>query len=391
MRPEWLLVPFLAIAAPSRAAAGPLEVSITEDPSGATVTVRDGSGALAEPKIAQSRRGLLLVFDGSVVPPGRVYSSSRRLRFVQTGQNGGRAVVRLVQRDAARGSFPEFMRTSRTEEAVEIRVLDAAPSPASLPAAQEPVVSPPGQAQPTVQSDPGKIAALAALAGNDAPSVTPSSPAASAAAASAPAAAPPAAPPVVEEAPSPPAGPALATEVAQPHVDPVAAAQPAPSPVSASLAAGRSDAPLTRFGLMTAVPSLAALGALGLWLQRRKRRSSGERRLEVAERVALGPKHQVVFVRVAGRELLLGATDQNLALLADLGPASPAAGTGSEPDAGGDDAGPPAHKVEAFKARLQAALVREATSSGREPAATPANGDPVWASAPRPLMHNEVA
>ena len=54
---------------------------------------------------------------------------------------------------------------------------------------------------------------------------------------------------------------------------------------------------------------LALLGAT-LWLLQRKglivQRRSGPRRLEVVERVALGPQHSLSLVRVSGKMMLVG-------------------------------------------------------------------------------------
>jgi flagellar biosynthetic protein FliO len=67
---------------------------------------------------------------------------------------------------------------------------------------------------------------------------------------------------------------------------------------------------------------VAALGGFLYIFKRfvkKHRRNNNQVNLEVISRVSLTPKNQLFVVKVEGKTLLIGATDQNLNTLAELG------------------------------------------------------------------------
>ena len=76
----------------------------------------------------------------------------------------------------------------------------------------------------------------------------------------------------------------------------------------------------TMWSLLMLVVVLGAIPA-SLWLLRRlqdlRPGGSAPRAMEIASQIALGPRERVVVLRLAGRELVLGVTAQQVTLLAE--------------------------------------------------------------------------
>lgn len=382
--------------APSVALAGKLDVSIDEHDGGAVVRIRSDETSIAQPDVARSKTGLLLFFPGETVEARRIYSKAARLRYVQTGTARGKAAVRIVQRPGARGSIREFAHLRPVPGGYEVEVVD------SYPAAPETKPAPAGDA-------PAPLNDAAAADGAAAATARPPSPTDTRhddtdrrllleRLADAPA--PPhdetADPPVASE----PAVAAAAEEAAAPTPDDDGT-DPAPAEANDAdvddtpLFAGEGDAPTAAeaAAIPTTGPSSLTtytfgaacllFGGAGLWwLGRTRKRRAGA--VEVRERIQIGPKQSVVCMRVAGRDLLIGATEHNVALLAEFA-SDGTAGTqrpvvGASPSASAPQAAPEApppsadsdakHRLEAFKRRLAAAMEHTPTAT-----ATPKDAD----------------
>ncbi len=91
--------------------------------------------------------------------------------------------------------------------------------------------------------------------------------------------------------------------------------------------------------------------------------------MEVTERINVGPKQTVLCVRVGGKDLLIGATEQGMSVLTEIDASAPSpsgasarpdpaapASSAPEPSPTSDPSLDPAARVAAFKARLAAAL-----------------------------------
>jgi flagellar biogenesis protein FliO len=132
-----------------------------------------------------------------------------------------------------------------------------------------------------------------------------------------------------------------------------------------------------------AIASLCAFAGLALWKAKKRRMPDQLESLRVVSKVALGPKQQIVWLVAGDRAMLVGATEQSIALISDLGRvrneasldfpvAAPA--PASDPTAG--------NKVAAFKQRLRVALSDEIAA--RSDAAMPEHlelltSEPKWA------------
>jgi len=209
---------------------------------------------------------------------------------------------------------------------------EPAPAPALEPTAAADAPGAPTQDAAGTASDDPLDATLAALADVGTPpalaaAAPPTSDAApnAAAAADLAAAAPGAdadATPLADP-PSPAAGVAVAGIEPQSFLDEANAAAPEGQARSAGLTG----------------PTLAILailigsGAIATALTRRRRGADLRARIELLDHVAVGPKQKVVCVRVGGRELLLGATDKDIRLLADVSAGQPAGTPGPAPAA----------------------------------------------------------
>ncbi len=65
------------------------------------------------------------------------------------------------------------------------------------------------------------------------------------------------------------------------------------------------------------------MGCLLVWLRHQKARA-GHGLLEIKDRLRLGPRQQVIALRVGDQTLLLGATGERLVLLSEVQEATPA-------------------------------------------------------------------
>ncbi len=393
---------------PAMALAGRLAVSVEERPDGAVIHLRTDDETIPEPDIARSPRGMLLFFPGQSVEAERIYSKSRRLRFVQTGTARGRAAVRVVQRPSARGHLREYAHLRPVPGGYDIEVIDSYPPALEKTSMAEADATPDTSATVNhTKAEAGatdtheRAAALAALVPEAAPQSPPEI------------VSDPAPPPATEgdivasnDAPKAPSEPNLDNE-------PEPTANPGPAPFDTQ-PLPNTPARAQVLDLDTPAPPDAAswwmggllllVGGAGLAVATRARSRRGGS-LEVREKVQLGPKQSVVCVRVGGRDLLIGATEHTVALLAELdadsadpptAPANPpVSGTdGKQPDA------PPtndatAAKLAAFKRRLAEAMADPATST--DPPTPDTSGvstgvefsipsrDPAW------VRHREVA
>jgi len=369
---RWLGAAALASAflAPSAAFAGELDIGLREHGNGIVVELR-GLAPDAMPKeVITSKTGALLFLADQKSPVRRIDAPAKhRLRYVQVGQAGKRVAVRIVQRKTATGSLAKFLRTESVPGGLDVYVEDAAPKPV-VAAAPTPPVAPP---IPT-ERDGATTAALARLA-----EVEPVAPA-PAPVASTIAAAP--AQPIA--APTPAIAPAV------PEAIDVVAVEPLPSSDDAlrqaSTTAEDPLAPTTppdgRTMGWIALASLSAFGALALWRARRRRTPPATDALRVVSRVTLGPKQHIVWLVAGDRALLVGATEQHIQLIADLGRAKTDPVLDAPmpvPVASNDPAG---GKIAAFKQRLRVAMGDEI--AGQDDRSLPAHlellgADPKWA------------
>lgn len=152
----------------------------------------------------------------------------------------------------------------------------------------------------------GLLAAAAPSAGSRRPLPAPAPLAAAPAAAPAPhdSIFPPSATPPLPEAPAAPVGRVLETGAVE---EPLLAPQSAP-------------------GLGSALPALvviASLGGLALYLARR-RPGTGQRLVQVLETASLGPRRQLVVVRLGDSLMLLGSSESGVTLLSMQPGAAPA-------------------------------------------------------------------
>jgi len=76
----------------------------------------------------------------------------------------------------------------------------------------------------------------------------------------------------------------------------------------------------TRLALI--LVACGGMGCLLVWLRHQKARA-GHGLLEIKDRLRLGPRQQVIALRVGGQTLLLGATGERLVLLSEVQEALP--------------------------------------------------------------------
>lgn len=365
---RWLGAATLAgtILVPSVALAGELEINLREHGNGVVVELR-GLGPDAMPKeVITSKTGALLFLADSTSPVRRIDAPAKhRLRYVQAGQAGKRVAVRIVQRKAVTGSLGKFLKTESVPGGLDVYVEDAAPKPVVAAPVVAAVVPPIAAVR-----DDATAAALAKLAADPSPAPVANVAAPAVAAPIEPiaGAAPAAKTPDVEDRKDVPreTDDALRRASASSE-DPIAPTSPAE---------GRTMG-------WIALASLSAFGALALWRARRRRQPATIEALRVVSRVTLGPKQHVVWLVAGDRALLVGATEQNIQLIADLGraKADPAL---DEPIAApvADGTHASGGKIAAFKQRLRVAMGDEL--SGPDDRSLPAHlellaADPKWA------------
>ncbi len=396
---------------PATALADRLAVSVEERPDGAVVHLRTDAETVPEPDIARSPRGMLLFFPGQTVEAERIYSKSRRLRYVQTGTARGRAAVRVVQRPSARGHLREYAHLRPVPGGYDIEVIDSYPPAPETTSAADADATPdapdeinPSKAETTDTAPPDRTAALAALV-PEAAHTTPPDVASETA--------PPSSPEEhlgpSDETRHTPSAPYLDDEP-EPDADqtrPPFPPRPAPdTPARAQVLDLDTPAPPnTASWWMGAL--LLLVGGAGLAIAARARSRRGGA-VEVREKVQLGPKQSVVCVRVGGRDLLIGATEHTVALLAefDADPNHPPEAPTDSPTTATDGSkaiAPPANdataeKLAAFKRRLAEAMAETTPPAASAAPSTPDAGgvsagvefsiptrDPAW------VRHREVA
>ncbi|MGB1700291.1 MAG: FliO/MopB family protein, partial [Nannocystaceae bacterium] len=362
-----------------------------------------------KPDIVTSRRGYMLSFPNEKVATSFHRMNAWRLGRVQTQQYGKRAVVRLEQRRYRPSPIEDNVKIIRVLGGMDIVVeenkvmpklepepsslaklptVDSQPANAAAPAPEMPVVQTSPMAEPATPAAAATIAALQRKLGGEIPVDGDQLPPA-AALQDAPSADGPAesAPMVAQASPASdsataepaPTGTPLFAETEEPEA---AAASAAP------FSSGSQPSDLNRFGLVMMVPTILGLGLLMLWNKKRQTVATATSRMEVMSKIALGPKQQVIQVKVGGRELLLGVTEHQVGLISDVtasmgasaaaaeqllagqgipGITPPAAASASNWDApsapetaaaGTSPLGSDS-KIDAFKARLNAALSRE--------------------------------
>lgn len=389
-----------------------LEVTFEEFENEVVIHIRDAGGVLSKPDVVTSRRGYMLSFPNEKVDTSFHRMNAWRLGRLQTQQYGKRAVVRLEQRRYRPSPLEDNVKIVRVLGGMDIVVeenkvmpkLEREPtSLADLPTietaqATDAVSDAPASDAPipVIQNSPmedtatpeaaATIEALQRKLGGEVP-VDPSQiPAATAL--------------------GEPRAPVVNNPVAEPNPDTTQVAvvdasptettpgtplfadntEPEAAAASASpFASGSEPSELNRFGLVMMVPTILGLALLMLWNKKRQTVAEATSRMEVMSKISLGPKQQVIQVRVGGRELLLGVTEHQVGLISDVTasmdasastaehllagqsipgitpaqpgqqttPGGPQSGAASSVIAGGDS------KLDAFKARLNAALTRE--------------------------------
>ncbi|TPV95489.1 MAG: FliO/MopB family protein [Myxococcales bacterium FL481] len=348
-----LVVAVIATAS-TDAWAGPLRVELVDEDGQSTVRVLDADGEVPQPEVTSSRRGYMLTFIGEAVEPTRIESKSRRLEYVQAAQYGNRAVVRLAQRPNQRGGIAPNTTLTRQDGGLRLVVLENQPK-APAPAAEPPA---PADAADAVAALNDKL--------GPAPKTQPSGPAL--------------AEPDFEGLELEEDAPPVAVAAASPK-----AAAPSPPDWLAEeppeAAGGRGQ--VTDRSTLWAVAGLCAVAMacvpLALWVRRRKGLSwTTQQRLEVLSKTSLGSKQHVVCIRVDQRELLIGVTEHQVRLLADLShPTSPAVATpmresvpvpapapapvmtAEPPPPPGPNQVAAADRLDAFKSKLADALVTQ--------------------------------
>ncbi len=274
--------------------AGALSVKVEERKHETVVIVSDASGAPLSPKIATSRRGLMLTFRNATVEPQRIAVDGPRLEVVRTAQYGNRAVVRLMQRPNLRGGIKAHTATRYRDGVVELTV---ARSAAASHATTE-------SKKVTQLGEEASVAGLQTQLGASTVSGT--------ATAIPPATAPP--PATAGDDPVAPVAPVAASTAA--------GAEPGWPDVPSASSVAAPEEPSDERALWSMV--FLAAGALGLvplivWMRHRRENHWGSaQKLEVLARTSLGPKQHVVCIRVEDRELLIGVTEHQVRLLADL-------------------------------------------------------------------------
>ena len=344
--------------------AGELSVNLRETDNGVVVELRGLAADAARQEVITSKTGALLFLPQQTSPVKRIAAPPKhRLDYVQVGQAGPKVAVRIVQRKRANGSLGKFMRSESVAGGLDVYVEDG------VKPAAEPIAMPTATVEPA--RDETTRAALAKLAHVDAPA-EPVAPEPVAAA--------------IEPAPEPEPEPAKVETPTTDMQDAKAAPRNEPPKHAGAFDESFAESatpPSGRTMGWIAIASLCAFAGLALWKAKKRRMPDQLESLRVVSKVALGPKQQIVWLVAGDRAMLVGATEQSIALISDLGRvrnessldfpvAAPA--PASDPTAG--------NKVAAFKQRLRVALSDE--MAARSDAAMPEHlelltSEPKWA------------
>lgn len=365
-----------ALLVPGVAQAAPLDISVTEETDRSIVHIRDPDGELVTPKVVNSRRGLMLSFEGEQIEVARIKSTGYRLGYAQTGQYNKRAVIRLVQRARRKGGIAEHTEIEKVEGGLDVVIEHAEPPPpvAAKPRSKSrPAPAPaPVVEQPEAPTTEQTIEALSAKLGPEPADISSKD-------------AEPAAP--IADAPEvAPVEAAAAIASVTPGID--SADEPLFSDEGSA-----AEAPLTGgnetpagFAAWTLIPSIFGLVGLALWMRRRKSDQIEKSGLEVLNRTALGPKQQIVSIRVGDRHMLLGVTEHQIGVLTELpeqGQATPTGHTTAQsggsvlssaarPEVPAAPSPDTTARIDAFKQRLAKALNTEHTDPIPAPQDDPA-------------------
>jgi flagellar protein FliO/FliZ len=397
----------------SASANSELQVTFEEFENEVVIHIRDAGGVLSKPDVVTSRRGYMMSFPNENVATSFHRMNAWRLGRLQTQQYGKRAVVRLEQRRYRPSPLEDNVKIIPVLGGMDIVVeenkvmpkLDPAPTAlADLPTVDTnaTATTTPNAEAPVVQNSPmeesatpaaaATIAALQRKLGGDVavdPTQIPSAAALDAAATTA------TANDSDGNAPTADAAPGTEELASAPEIalegTPLFAENTAPEAAAASaspFATGSKPSEINRFGLVMMIPTILGLGFLMLWNKKRQTVAAATGRMEVMSKIALGPKQQVIQVKVGGRELLLGVTEHQVGLISDVTASMGASATTAEHLLAGQSipglqGGSAAHsdrwtasqgadspaagpatstgdsKIDAFKARLNAALTRE--------------------------------
>jgi len=331
----------LALGLSRVALATPITVEVVEDADGATIQIRGEDGKVREPrKVVTSEDGALFFIPEGEVAASRIETGgNHRLKFVQVGSSRTRTALKLRQRDQASGKIASFVTQTQVPGGYDIRVADHPVRRTATKAAVE---------TKTEVVLPARVTSLAAL---DAELADPLP-------------APPAAPetPVAEEE-----RPFLDAAVA-PEPQAPGALEAAPEPTEAPQLGGalgsEREHPERSYLPYLGIVALGLVGA-GIWWRRRQPAAATEHEMEIVSRIPLAPRQQIMWIRAGGRQFLVGATDQRIALLTELGtpPTSASAPTSQDPRTPAMSESEA--KVAAFKARLQRALGDELRDGAR--------------------------
>lgn len=366
----WLVAGQLAAA--KKAEKTPLNFSIQEDEGGVTVQVRGLRAEEADRSVITSKTGYLLFFDGYKASATRLRPKDKhRLAFAQIGQTKDRVAMRLTQNRRSKGALSGFVESTAVDGGIDFRITD---DTAAVPADETNEQTDPGD-EATLDSTE-RAATLAALQASLEDELEPSP-------------VPPDPDAAVADTPQNEASPSV-DELAEPEEE-----VPAQSQTGAFLEASEdSEGPPIVRGTIAFIGLIAA-GAAALWWTKHRGRNAADAGLTVVSRVGVGPKQAVVWVRAGSRELLLGATERRIEVLAELGPAGAAPANASlaasaavgAPEPTAPSPAAPA-RIAAFKAKLERALGDELSRTpphededdGTPPHLRVLTEDPRWAT-----------
>lgn len=320
------------------ASAGELSVNLRETDNGVVVEMRGIPSDAIKDEVITSKTGALLFLPQQTSPVRRISAPPKhRLDYVQVGQAGPKVAVRIVQRKKANGSLGKFMRSEPVPGGVDVYVEDGVkPAPAAI-------VVPSAVVEPA--RDEATTAALAKIANIDEPAPTPE---------------PAPVPAAIEPEPAPAPTTDLQDAKAAPRHE-------APKQAGAFDEAIVENAtpPSGRTMGWIAIASLCAFAGLALWKAKKRSMPDTVESLRVVSKVALGPKQQIVWLVAGDRAMLVGATEQNIALISDLGRVRNDAAVDFPMAAPAPTVDPSAgNKVAAFKQRLRSALSDEIAARG---------------------------
>lgn len=376
-----------------RAEAAELRFSLIEDATGTTIEVRGFEGEGEEPRVVTlSESGILLFFKDQTALAQRLttHGEDRRLDYAQVGANGRRLAVRLTQRKGVDGKLAQFVSPVIRPNGVDIRIEDAL-----KPGRREP---PPATAQREPPAD--TIKALEASLGAHEPDSPlrmrePELELGRGGAAPGATAEPE---PVETIRAAAPLSPTDRSTVAAARNEPDPGARVDDPTARATTASPRrgddavdadredersddasfassdhergrdepralpEDRSTRSIWMLLSLTLALAVCAMAWWAKQRGTAQAGHA-MEVVGRIALGPRQQLVWIKAADREFLIGSTEQRISLLTEINrpPTSVPQTTALAIPAA---AAAPDPKLAAFKARLQAALGQELKAVG---------------------------